>query len=477
MIEFIEKHRSILEQHGLLAFEMGTDQLPADVSVLTSTQIKFKARMQPTGTLFRREAKLKLGYMQCMKSLNPQAMKRYAEAVEELHFPGVDRVSVLQCEEEYWRIVRHGLDIGTTLYGQDLDLDLPEGSTLRPSFKSLTTALQERLSRAPGTPLKALHSIPGVNMCRSYYGSPFASFCWHVEDHALYSFNWMALGKEKVWYTIPPSQSGKFEEIFCQLMPDLVSQDPEVLHAMVTQIPPDMLIAHGLTVNRYVQGPRVMVVTAADAYHCGFSTGFNCALSSNFSLPCWIPVGYKRVQQYHTWAPPRTATFSQDAVLLQLLKDAGAGLWPGSEMARASVRYAADVLEAKLRHKQEKEDKEGKLAAKEVRMLPWQFNMNTDVPEGEEEWPMTASTSGGADEEDVGDEEAGPIYDCDVCKCDLYLWALVPPGSGRPQRALCIDHKDQLDGANWVLMYRHTDEELIDIIQGARRAAAGTVME
>ena len=42
--------------------------------------------------------------------------------------------------------------------------------------------------------------ITGVMVPWLYVGSCLSAFCWHVEDHALYSINYLHLGAPKVIY-------------------------------------------------------------------------------------------------------------------------------------------------------------------------------------------------------------------------------------------------------------------------------------
>jgi hypothetical protein len=44
-----------------------------------------------------------------------------------------------------------------------------------------------------------------------YVGSTFSSFCWHFEDHMLYSINYNHLGAAKTWYGVPGSAAEAFE--------------------------------------------------------------------------------------------------------------------------------------------------------------------------------------------------------------------------------------------------------------------------
>lgn len=45
--------------------------------------------------------------------------------------------------------------------------------------------------------------ITGVMVPWLYVGSCLSAFCWHVEDHALYSVNYLHMGAPKVRQTRP----------------------------------------------------------------------------------------------------------------------------------------------------------------------------------------------------------------------------------------------------------------------------------
>ena len=42
--------------------------------------------------------------------------------------------------------------------------------------------------------------LEGVSYPWLYFGMLFSTFCWHNEDHFLYSINYMHEGEGKTWY-------------------------------------------------------------------------------------------------------------------------------------------------------------------------------------------------------------------------------------------------------------------------------------
>ena len=66
--------------------------------------------------------------------------------------------------------------------------------------------------------------------------------------------------------------------------------------------PPTALLAAGVPVCRAVQQPRQFVVTLPQAYHAGFSHGFNTAEAVNFMLTDWLPYAEAASARYRMMA-------------------------------------------------------------------------------------------------------------------------------------------------------------------------------
>ena len=69
-----------------------------------------------------------------------------------------------------------------------------------------------------------------------YLGMLFASFCWHREDHNLYSINFLHHGAPKSWYGIPGSSAGRFERTLRNAVPRLFHEVRP--YVCVIQVPP-----------------------------------------------------------------------------------------------------------------------------------------------------------------------------------------------------------------------------------------------
>lgn len=62
-----------------------------------------------------------------------------------------------------------------------------------------------------------------TSTCRPwlYMGMLFATFCWHKEDHNLYSVNFLHHGAPKSWYGIPGAAASRFERALRHSVPSL----------------------------------------------------------------------------------------------------------------------------------------------------------------------------------------------------------------------------------------------------------------
>lgn len=55
-----------------------------------------------------------------------------------------------------------------------------------------------------------------------------------MEDHFLYSLNYMHFGEQKVWYGVPGDNAVKLEEAMRRNLPRLFEEQPDLLHELVT---------------------------------------------------------------------------------------------------------------------------------------------------------------------------------------------------------------------------------------------------
>ncbi|AQK55604.1 Putative lysine-specific demethylase JMJ16 [Zea mays] len=89
----------------------------------------------------------------------------------------------------------------------------------------------------------------------------FSSFCWHVEDHHLYSLNYMHWGAPKMWYGVPGKDAVNLEAAMRKHLPDLFEEQPDLLHNLVTQFSTSLLKSEGVPVYRCVQHEGEFVLT------------------------------------------------------------------------------------------------------------------------------------------------------------------------------------------------------------------------
>ncbi|WIA35737.1 hypothetical protein OEZ86_004139 [Tetradesmus obliquus] len=158
--------------------------------------------------------------------------------------------------------------------------------------------------------------ITGLMVPWVYVGSCFSAFCWHIEDHGLYSINYNHMGAPKVWYGVPAEAAAALDAAMRDALPHLFERDRLLLHKLITMLSPSQLVARGVPVCRAVQTPGSFIVTFPDAYHAGFNSGFNVAEAVNFAAPDWLPFGSSSVVRYR--CESRYMTFSHDAMLINV---------------------------------------------------------------------------------------------------------------------------------------------------------------
>ncbi|MCL7023014.1 hypothetical protein MKW94_011186 [Papaver nudicaule] len=238
--------------------------------------------------------------------------------------------SVEEIEGEYWRIVEKPTDEVEVLYGADLETGV-FGSGF-PKLSSLITDNDTDQYMLSGWNLNNFPRLPGSVLCFEgedisgvvvpwlYIGMCFSSFCWHVEDHHLYSLNYLHMGEPKIWYGVPGTHASELEDAMRKHLPDLFAEQPDLLHELVTQLSPSVLKSEGVPVYRVVQRSGEFVLTFPKAYHSGFNCGFNCAEAVNVAPVDWLPHGQSAVELYSDQC--RKTSISHDKLLLGAGKEA-----------------------------------------------------------------------------------------------------------------------------------------------------------
>ncbi|XP_044477878.1 putative lysine-specific demethylase JMJ16 isoform X1 [Mangifera indica] len=243
--------------------------------------------------------------------------------------------SVENIEGEYWRIVEKATEEIEVLYGADLEtgvfgsgfpkLSIQVGSSSDDRYIKSGWNLNN-FPRLPGSVLTyESGDISGVLVPWLYIGMCFSSFCWHVEDHHLYSLNYMHWGAPKMWYGVPGNSAVKLEETMKKHLPDLFEEQPDLLHKLVTQLSPSILKSEGVPVYRCVQNAGEFVLTFPRAYHSGFNCGFNCAEAVNVAPVDWLPHGQIAIELYREQG--RKTSISHDKLLLGAAREAVRAHW------------------------------------------------------------------------------------------------------------------------------------------------------
>ncbi|CAH9097391.1 unnamed protein product [Cuscuta europaea] len=259
-------------------------------------------------------------------------------------YEGQLKPSVETIEGEYWRMVLKPTEEVEVLYGADLETGTfgsgfpkqPHQISCAADMKYINSGWNlNNFPKLPGSVLSYESSdISGVLVPWLYVGMCFSSFCWHVEDHHLYSLNYMHLGAPKMWYGVPGADALNFEATMRKHLPNLFDEQPDLLHKLVTQLSPSILKSEGVPVYRCVQNSGEFVLTFPRAYHAGFNCGFNCAEAVNVAPMDWLPHGHNAIELYS--GQRRRTSISHDKLLFGAAKDAVKAQWEISLLRKKS---------------------------------------------------------------------------------------------------------------------------------------------
>lgn len=226
-----------------------------------------------------------------------------------------------EIEQEYLSIIENPYDELDVEYGADLH------STIHGSgFPTIETAPNEPVSKCgwnlnnigilKGSLLSCVtKDISGMMSPWLYIGMLFSTFCWHTEDHNLFSINYNHFGAKKTWYSIPAYHSKKFEEVALEILSDIYRNNNKILFDITTMINPYVLKEYGIDVEAIEQDENEFIITFPQAYHAGFNHGFNFCEAVNFALPDWIPFGSLAVDKYFLFR--KTPVFAHELLILE----------------------------------------------------------------------------------------------------------------------------------------------------------------
>ncbi|KAG2309078.1 hypothetical protein Bca52824_028826 [Brassica carinata] len=347
--------------------------------------------------------------------------------------------SIEEVEGEYWRIVENPTDEVVVYYGADL-----ENRVLGSGFERGETSgwNLNNLSRLSGSLLSFERGdIPGVLVPWVYVGMCFSSFCWHVEDHHLYSVNYNHFGEPKIWYGVPGSHATSLEKAMRKYLPYLFDETPDLLHVLVTQFSPSILKAEGVPVYRAVQKAGEFVLTFPRAYHAGFNSGFNCAEAVNVATVDWLSHGQNAVELLSE--VKKKTSVSHDKLLLGAAYEAVRFLSAGGEESRESLRWRSFC------------GKDGTLTkAVETRLRM-------------EEGRIVALGSGFRLAKMEKEFDSNKERECVKCYYDLHLTA---SGCNKcsPGVYACVKHANELcscEGNDRFVLVRYTVDELSSLVR------------
>ncbi|KAL3520986.1 hypothetical protein ACH5RR_019135 [Cinchona calisaya] len=362
--------------------------------------------------------------------------------------------SVEDIEGEYWRMVERPTEEIEVLYGADLETG-EFGSGFPKNSHQVCSASDAKyvnsgwnlnnFPRLPGSVLSYESSdISGVLVPWLYIGMCFSSFCWHVEDHHLYSLNYMHWGAPKLWYGVPGADALKLEAAMRKHLPDLFEEQPDLLHKLVTQLSPSVLKAEGVPVYRCIQNPGEFVLTFPRAYHAGFNCGFNCAEAVNVAPVDWLPHGQNAIELYREQG--RKTSISHDKLLL------------GSARAAVKAHWELSLLRKNTPDNLRWRDVCGKDG-----ILSKALKTRVETERVRREFLCSSSQALKME----SSFDATCERECSVCLFDLHLSAAGCHYCS-PDKYACLNHAKQLCSCSWgakFFLFRYDINELNMLVE------------
>mmetsp|Transcript_2966 Transcript_2966/g.9079 ORF Transcript_2966/g.9079 Transcript_2966/m.9079 type:complete len:729 (+) Transcript_2966:263-2449(+) len=362
--------------------------------------------------------------------------------------PDIDEI-----EKEYWDIVNDAKQLVYVPYGSDLDTREVGSGFPNPREEKHVIEEYDKYLRCPwnlnifpelnGSLLSYLaESIKGVTVPWLYVGMLFASFCYHTEDSYMYSINYHHFGAPKIWYgTSGGLGAAHFEAAMRSAAPHLFEANPGLFYHLTTMVSPADLAQRGARIVRAVQRPGEYIITFPQAYHGGFSTGFNCAEAVNFITADWIPFGRAASARYkiYKWEP----IFCHEEIILRAVFSPYFARKTFPRDAKLLYYEVARIIQDERRSRVEV-----------LSSVSYRRRVNLDYLK---------------------------VHRCAVCQQTSVLSAVeLPSMDGGKPRIYCTDHwkttvKSRKEDPT--ALYTYTDEELSNVLEKAKNVTYAKLLE
>jgi len=192
---------------------------------------------------------------------------------------------------KFWK--RLGPTMQSSQYGADMEGTLFDGAEACgwnvDQLQSCLALLEADYKNADEVSEK--FKLPGVTSAYLYFGMWASVFSAHTEDMNLLSINYLHAGAPKYWYAIAEEDADRFESLMKSMFSHQANDCNEFLRHKRSLISPHLLTKAGISYTTQVQRAGDIMITFPGSYHFGFNTGFNCAESTNFAVPEWVPFG------------------------------------------------------------------------------------------------------------------------------------------------------------------------------------------